>query len=98
MTIQAAIELTTGLDKCQKKADVDLRFAMRVSEIEIEHERKLREIETRTAAAQINAYKEALPSWYQEPWFVATVTAVLTIAATVGIFAIVAETQQAIVR
>ena len=98
MSTELAIELGTAAEKCEARATVDLKFVHRVHQIETEYQRKLKEIDDQAWHRREELLRLALPSWYQEPWFVATVTGIITVVVMISSFSLSVEVQKAVVQ
>lgn len=98
----AIVSVRADPKKVQERIDEAVKQQKDLGENDLKLEKKYRAIDAKAAAdtlaATITNYDErierledALPSWYQEPWFVATVSVALTIGAVAGTVAIACE-------
>jgi len=75
------------LERCQEKAQADLTRAIRLGEVELDRVNARARIERLADRDRIELLRGELAStaaWYRRPEFVATLTAVITIAAVIG--------------
>jgi len=87
LTPELALDLGLKVDGCAAKLQLELDFANKSADIELNLEKQLRQID-QTACQESRAtlqrqIDEALqpPPFYERPWFVASVTAILTVTA-----------------
>lgn len=97
----ATVAVRADPKRTQERIDAEVKKAKDLAAVDLKLEKKYRAIDNQAAADKLKAtetnYEErikrledALPSWYQEPWFVASTTFVLTVAA-VGVTVHIAD-------
>jgi len=90
--------------RTQDRIDAVVKQQKELGENDLKLEKKYRAIDAKAAAdtlavtvenydERIQRLEDALPSWYQEPWFVASVSVVLTIGAVATTVAIACDLQ-----
>ncbi len=93
-----------ALDHAEKVHSFDTRLKLEIDHVEgrlhltIEGLQRLRDIDAMAMAQRDAANQRALeavtPAFFEKPWFIATLTAVLTSAAFLAVFALAAEYTQ----
>lgn len=84
LTPKLAITLGQKAQWCDQRWQLKLDREVGLLQVELDKERQLRKIDVESYQAQIKLYQKSLESgipFYREPWFVATVAIVGTVAA-----------------
>lgn len=79
LTIPLAINLGLKAEKADERVRIEKEYAEKACAVKVNYAEKLHTIDAETWQAQRavleKALKDASPAWYEEPWFVATATA-----------------------
>lgn len=89
LTTQLAVDLGLKAERCEELVGIEARFARRELQVELDYEKTLHRIDVESRDRQITVLEGALEDvqavpWHREPWFVASVASVVTVAVLVA--------------
>lgn len=92
LSTELAIAIGQKAEKCDERIKIDVGFAKKEAGLDLEHEKRLRAINQDAHALELGAVQADRDRWkeladtpfYEKPWFVVTITAVVVGAIFVG--------------
>ena len=80
LTPGLALKLGQKAEQCDARMKAEVDFAKALAKVDLDLEKKLRANETEALRQELALVKERMKvPWYERPWFVVTVTIVLTV-------------------